>query len=453
LKDSEACEEDSKGGMERAAQSIASEVTTIEHRLIEHRLVHNAYGALQASATYDGLSRRDENERPFLLSRSFFVGSQRWGALWTGDNTATWEQLRLAARMILSLGASGLPFSGADVGGFFGEPTAELLVRWYQLASFQPFFRGHAHIDSARREPWLLSDETSSLVIEAIRERQRLLPLWSTLFWGAASDPAERGLPIARPLWLRFEADKAHSHSKSELLREEAAWMLGDDILVRPITHPSQRSLRVYLPIFAKVAEPLGAETNSPTLWYDVNSGKRLQGGGWHDTAAPLHITPRWQRGGSIVPRREIVRRSALIARWGPLTLHIAPDASGAAYGRVFLDDGVSFNYSRGGGVLVSLRFECAKNRCILSSTPRPLPGVDSFALSAPVFTTTVLVRGARVIEPAISAVYRSEDPTTWTQELVSLEVQPSSHGVLLQRLRASCVQPWTLELPSIALG
>ena len=57
--------------------------------------------------------------------------------------------------MVLTLGVSGLTFSGADVGGFFGNPDAELMTRWYQVGTYYPFFRGHAHLETKRREPWL----------------------------------------------------------------------------------------------------------------------------------------------------------------------------------------------------------------------------------------------------------------------------------------------------------
>ena len=98
---------------------------------VEHRVVHNAYGLLQAASSHAGLVARSGGiERPFLLSRSFFVGSARYGALWTGDNTGTWEHLRLSFAMVLTIALSGHSFAGADVGGFFGAPTPLLLARW-----------------------------------------------------------------------------------------------------------------------------------------------------------------------------------------------------------------------------------------------------------------------------------------------------------------------------------
>ena len=75
--------------------------------------------------------------------------------------------------MLLALSVAGLPFSGADVGGFFGNPSTELLTRWYQLGAFYPFFRAHAHIDTKRREPWLFGDEPLDRIRQAIQTRYR----------------------------------------------------------------------------------------------------------------------------------------------------------------------------------------------------------------------------------------------------------------------------------------
>ena len=103
----------------------------------EHRDVHNLNGMTMINASYNALLERTP-ERPFVLSRSFFAGSQRLGAIWTGDNAAKWEHLSISIPMLLTLGVSGLPFSGADVGGFFGDPSSELLLRWYQAGIFYP---------------------------------------------------------------------------------------------------------------------------------------------------------------------------------------------------------------------------------------------------------------------------------------------------------------------------
>ncbi len=109
---------------------------------VEHRHLHNLYGHLYVMATHAGhLQRSGGRERPFILTRSAFAGTQRYAALWTGDNTADWGHLEASVPMCLSLAMAGISFCGADVGGFFGNPDGELFVRWYQAAIFQPFFR------------------------------------------------------------------------------------------------------------------------------------------------------------------------------------------------------------------------------------------------------------------------------------------------------------------------
>jgi len=99
------------------------------------------------------------------LTRSFFLGSQRFGAYWTGDNRAIFEELQGSVIMMLQNGLSGMPFGGADVPGFYGNPTDALSVQFYQLGSYFPFFRSHSHIDYPDREPWMQSPR----VYEAIR--------------------------------------------------------------------------------------------------------------------------------------------------------------------------------------------------------------------------------------------------------------------------------------------
>jgi mannosyl-oligosaccharide alpha-1,3-glucosidase len=172
----------------------------------EHRDLHNMYGWWMANATAKAVSTRTKKPiRPFVLTRSFFAGSQRFGAMWTGDNQANWEHLEIALPMLLSQGIAGMPFAGglhipgdvlivADVGGFFGNPEPELLVRWYQSGAFYPFFRAHAHIDTKRREPWLFGEPYTSHIRDALRLRYQLLPAIYTTFHKSSVT----GLPILR---------------------------------------------------------------------------------------------------------------------------------------------------------------------------------------------------------------------------------------------------------------
>lgn len=122
----------------------------------EHRDVHNAYGGLHQRSSFRGILERDDSVmRPFVLTRSFFMGSQKFGAFWTGDNRAIIAEIQGSVNMLLQLAVSGYAFGGADVPGFYGEATEELYIQFYQAGSFYPFFRAHTHIDFPNREPWL----------------------------------------------------------------------------------------------------------------------------------------------------------------------------------------------------------------------------------------------------------------------------------------------------------
>lgn len=129
------------------------------HSTVEHRDVHNVYGLFFHKTTYESLvNARGNDRRQFVLTRAAFAGSQRYGPIWTGDNAAEWDHLKMSIPMILSLNACGYSNSGADVGGFFGETSPLLMVRWSQLAIWFPFLRYHATLGTARREPYLLPE-------------------------------------------------------------------------------------------------------------------------------------------------------------------------------------------------------------------------------------------------------------------------------------------------------
>ena len=256
--------------------------------------------------------------RGFVLSRAFYAGSQRFGAVWTGDNMAKWEHLRASVPMILSAAMAGLPFVGADVGGFFGNPSTELLVRWYQVAAYQPFFRAHAHLESKRREPWLFGEATTQLIRSAIASRYKILPYIYTTF----RDTAETGLPVMRPLFMEFPTDVG-------VLDCEDEWLLGDALLVAPVLHEAQKQRVVKFP---------------ECEWYDINTYENHQGGE-KSFDVTLERVPVFQRGGTIIVQKERLRRSSTVMHKDPLTLVVALDTAGNAKGRLYLDDETTFDY------------------------------------------------------------------------------------------------------------
>uniref|UniRef100_A0A8C2J9J3 Glucosidase, alpha; neutral AB n=1 Tax=Cyprinus carpio TaxID=7962 RepID=A0A8C2J9J3_CYPCA len=292
------------------------------HGKWEHRDIHNIYGLYVQMATAEGQIQRSGGvERPFVLTRAFFAGSQRYGAVWTGDNAAEWDHLKISIPMCLSLGLVGVSFCGADVGGFFKNPSTELLVRWYQTGAYQPFFRAHAHLDTTRREPWLFGPENTALIREVIRQRYALLPYWYQLFYQAH----KTGMPVMRPLWVDYPKDTATFTIDDEFL-------IGSDLLVHPVTEEGSRGVTAYLP---------GAEE----VWYDVHTFQKHNGAQNLYIPVTLSSIPVFQRGGSIIPRKDRVRRSSTCMENDPYTLYVALSPKKFAEGELYIDDGHSFNY------------------------------------------------------------------------------------------------------------
>jgi alpha-glucosidase len=148
-----------------------------------HRKGHNVYGMQMARATYEGLEQFNGNNRSFTITRSAYAGVQRFSSVWTGDNMATWEHLKIANVQCQRLAASGISFAGSDVGGFIGSPDGELYTRWIQLATFHPFFRTHSSGDHGDKEPWQFEDKYLNIVRRFLEMRYELMPYLYTTYW------------------------------------------------------------------------------------------------------------------------------------------------------------------------------------------------------------------------------------------------------------------------------
>ncbi|XP_047717179.1 neutral alpha-glucosidase C isoform X2 [Prionailurus viverrinus] len=267
---------------------LTMQKNAIHHGNWEHRELHNLYGFYQQMATAEGLIQRSKGkERPFVLTRSFFAGSQKY----------------------------------ADVGGFIGNPEAELLVRWYQAGAYQPFFRGHATMNTKRREPWLFGEEHTRLIGEAIRQRYTLLPYWYSLFY-RAHVAAE---PVMRPLWIEFPEEL-------NTFGVEDEYMLGSALLVHPVTEPKATTVSVFLP-------------GSNEVWYDSKTGTYWEGACTVKIPVTLDSIPVFQRGGSIVPIKTTIGKSTGYMTDSPYGLRVALSTKGSAVGELYLDDGHSFQY------------------------------------------------------------------------------------------------------------
>lgn len=240
-----------------------------------HEEVHNAYGSEMARASREGIIAHGEGFRPFVITRAGYAGLQRHALVWTGDNSSTWEHLRDVIPQLLNLSLSGVSYCGADVGGFLGNCTPELFVRWFQLATFTPFFRNHSNIGTRAQEPWAFGPEIEEICRSHLRLRYRLLPhLYSLLSEARAS-----GVPLMRPLLWHYANDSRSVACGSQFL-------VGRDLLVAPILDAGERARSVYLP---------------PDLWFDFWTGEKWQGGQDVLVEAPLDTVPLFVRGGAII--------------------------------------------------------------------------------------------------------------------------------------------------------
>jgi alpha-glucosidase len=239
-----------------------------------HGEVHNAYGSEMARASREGILDHGGGRRPFVITRAGYAGIQRHALVWTGDNSSSWEHLRDVIPELLNLSLSGVPFCGADVGGFLDHCPPELFVRWFQLATFTPFFRNHSNLGTRAQEPWAFGSEIEGICRAYLHLRYQWLPQLYSLLAGAR----ETGAPLMRPLLWHYPNDPRSVSCGSEFL-------VGRDLLVAPILEAGTAARSVYLP---------------PDLWYDFWTGELIQGGEDVLTEAPLDRLPLFVRAGSI---------------------------------------------------------------------------------------------------------------------------------------------------------
>jgi len=286
---------------------------------VSHAHVHNLYGSAMAAASRRGALLVAPDRRPFTLTRAGYAGIQSHAAVWTGDNSSSWEQLAASVPMLLNLSLSGVAFCGADVGGFLDNCTGELLARWTQLAAFTPFFRNHANVDTRRQEPWAFGPRIESLCRDAILLRYQLLPYLECLFAEARST----GAPIMRPLLWHHANDPVAVACDDQFL-------LGESLLVAPILRPGATARSVYLP---------------RGLWFDFWTGALYEGGQHIVAEAVAEHIPVFGRAGAVIPTTA-PRQFLTSVRDATVNLHIWPQ--GRSEFAWYEDDGESLGYERG---------------------------------------------------------------------------------------------------------
>jgi alpha-glucosidase len=285
-----------------------------------HARYHNVFGMQMARGTFEGVRKLAPERRPLVITRAGYAGVQRYAAVWSGDNDATWDHLALTIPLLTNLSISGVAFVGADVGGFAATTTPELYTRWLQAAALTPFFRTHSANDTDQREPWTYGGEYERINRASIELRYRLLPYLYTLFAQNETD----GLPPLRPLWFEYPQDV-----DAALIDDE--YLVGRDLLVAPVVVQHQRLRKVYFP--------------KGSAWIDWWSGARYAGGRSVAVDAPLDRLPLYVRAGASIPTEPVVQHTGEMKNVS-LTIAIATGAAGSS--EVYEDAGDGYAYRKG---------------------------------------------------------------------------------------------------------
>ncbi|KAH0829071.1 glycoside hydrolase family 31 protein [Lanmaoa asiatica] len=358
---------------------------------LTHRsLVTPSFTLYQANQTYNALYHRsDPPKRPFVLTRAYYAGTQRFAAMWTGDNLGTWEHMAVGMKMVLSNGLAGMVFSGSDVGGFFGNPDPEMLVRWYGVGVFSPFFRAHAHIDTKRREPYLLDEPYKGMIKDMLRLRYAMLPIW----YNAFRQSSLTGIPILRPQYVMFPEDEQGFGIDDQF------YLGSSGLLCKPVTTRGATSTSVYL--------------SDAQVYYDYFS---------HTAYRPSTS----ETSGRTVTVPAALQEIPILIR-------------GGAKGELYLDDGEGFGYQRGELIWRAFQASTMHSRdgkkireIVIQSNDLAAATPDVVPLYAP---TNAFARGMEDVDVRVERVV-----------VVGVDVRPASVSVAFEGEVGARALEWTYE-------
>ena len=279
-----------------------------------HLRYHNVYGLLMVRSSREGIMAVNPEKRPFVLSRANFLGGQRYAATWTGDNSATWENLKMSIPMSINLSLSGQPFNGPDIGGFTKSPSPELFANWIALGAYYPFSRNHTSNDTEDQEPWAFGKAIENVSRTAINRRYQLLPYLYTLFHEASVT----GMPIMRPTFFADIKDVS-------LRKEQQSFLLGKNLLIVP-----------------KWAE-----------------NEQLPAGDWQSISFDGEQSDAYQadvklKDGAIVPLGPVIQ-STVDYSTSKITLVVNLNDRGEAKGMLYDDKGEGFGYKDGEYAVINI--------------------------------------------------------------------------------------------------
>lgn len=312
--------------------------------------VHNIYGHEWARLIADGYARDYPQERPFILMRAGYSGSQRFGMIpWSGDVHRGWDGLQSQMEISLQMGMQGQAYMHSDLGGFAGPVLDdELYVRWLQYGVFQPIFRPHAQ-EEVPSEAVFRTPAVKVLARDAIRLRYAMLPYNYT----AAFDDSRTGMPMMRP--VLFE-DPDNDMLGTTGVASTYLW--GPDFLVAPVTEPGAARKEVVFP-------------RRGSVWFDFYTDEIHRGGVIETVATRPDRIPTFVRAGAFVPLAQPVQSTRDYST-AKLDLHYWHDAAvTSASGHLYDDDGATAHaYESGKYEIVRFASRVADGRLELTVTP-----------------------------------------------------------------------------------
>ncbi len=288
----------------------------------EHAAYHNQYALGMQMASRAGFLKARPKERPFLLSRSGFIGTSKHAAIWSGDNLSNYFYLKISIPTAIGMSISGIPFSGPDIGGFGGDVTDPLMLDWVKAGFLFPFFRNHSVKDSRPQEPYAFPKPVMSVLRRYIRLRYKLFPYLYNLFAQQETD----GDPMLRPLFYEF--------GDAGLEKIDDQFMVGAAFLQAPFVEENAKTRAVTLP---------GAEP-----WFETSTGNWLEAGS-HTVKQDRLASPVYIRSGAIVPMQAGTPTDNK-KDLAEVHFHVFVPPSGTCESEIVYhsDDGISFDYKTG---------------------------------------------------------------------------------------------------------
>jgi oligosaccharide 4-alpha-D-glucosyltransferase len=309
--------------------------------------VHNIYGHTWAKLIQDGYKTDFPNQRPFILMRAGYSGSQHYGMIpWSGDVSRSWGGLQSQTEIALQMGMQGMGYMHSDLGGFAGDYfDNELYIRWLQFGVFTPIFRPHAQEEVAS-EAVYKDIVTKAKAKKQIELRYQLMPYNYTL----AYQNSMFGTPLMCPLFFEEPDNKA-------LATVCESYLWGHSFLVSPITKPGVKNQKIYFPLTNNSADFYSEIKYVNNNWYDFYTDKKYTAGTTENIEVNENYIPTFVRGGAFIPMLKTIQNTTEYSL-ANFDLHYYYDTKTTkSVGGLYNDDGLSPNaFTNGKSELI--RFE-----------------------------------------------------------------------------------------------